>query len=138
MEQAIGETLDGSPLPDPNEGKAPAAVAMRAEAIKAGRRDESATSDALERAFQQHADLWWQETRILSSIDAKIFNRHYQRIIGMGRAVLPLIFSALRDRGGQWYWALECITGDNPAKNAETLIEAKRLWLEYGREHGYK
>lgn len=28
VEQAIGEKLDGSPLPDPNEGKNPAAVAL--------------------------------------------------------------------------------------------------------------
>lgn len=28
VEQAIGEQLDGSPLPDPNAGKNPAAVAL--------------------------------------------------------------------------------------------------------------
>ena len=28
VEQAIGERLDGSPLPDPHEGKNPAAVAL--------------------------------------------------------------------------------------------------------------
>jgi hypothetical protein len=28
VEQAIGERLDGSPLPDPNKGKNPAAVAL--------------------------------------------------------------------------------------------------------------
>jgi hypothetical protein len=28
MEQAIGERLDGSPLPDPHQGKNPAAVAL--------------------------------------------------------------------------------------------------------------
>ena len=28
VEQAIGEKLDGSPLPDPNAGKNPAAVAL--------------------------------------------------------------------------------------------------------------
>jgi hypothetical protein len=28
VEQAIGEKLDGSPLPDPNPGKNPAAVAL--------------------------------------------------------------------------------------------------------------
>lgn len=28
VEQAIGERLDGSPLPDPNEGKNPHAVAL--------------------------------------------------------------------------------------------------------------
>ena len=111
-----------------------------AEAIKGRRRDKGTgrLADSLtEREFRQLAGRWWQETRILSSIQAKIFNQHYQRIIGMGRRVLPLIFSDLRDRGGQWYWALECITGENPAAAARTLPEAKRIWLEYARKHNY-
>jgi hypothetical protein len=111
-----------------------------AQAIKIRRRDESTgnlSGPTVEQEFRQHADLWWQETRVLSSIQAKIFNQHYQRIIGMGQAALPLIFSELRDRGGQWYWALECIVRDNPAAGAETLPEAKRMWLEYARKHNY-
>ncbi|MGA2588968.1 MAG: hypothetical protein ABSH32_03560 [Bryobacteraceae bacterium] len=87
--------------------------------------------------FKTHADKWWDETRILSSIQGKIFNQHYQRIIGMGRPVLPLIFAYLKERGGQWYWALECITGENPAAAANTLAEARQLWLDYASENGY-
>ncbi len=74
---------------------------------------------------------------MLSSIQAKIFNPNYQRIIGMGAPVLPFIFSDLRDRGGQWYWALECITGENPALAAKSLPEAKQLWLDWAKEHKY-
>jgi hypothetical protein len=87
--------------------------------------------------FRKHADLWWKETRVLSSIQAKIFNPNYQLIIGMGQAALPFIFADLRDRGGQWYWALECIIGENPAHDAASLPEAKRLWLDWAREHKY-
>lgn len=108
--------------------------------IKARRRDESAVNlngPTVEQEFREHARQWWQETRILSSIQSKAFNQHYQRIIGMGRAVLPLIFTELRDRGGYWYWALECITGDNPASTATTVREAKAVWLAYGAQHGY-
>ena len=91
----------------------------------------------IRQAFLEHAELWWQETRLLSSIQAKIFNVHYQRIIGMGKPVLPFVFSFLRDRGGQWYWALECITGENPAAKADSLQDAKRIWLAYATEHKY-
>jgi hypothetical protein len=87
--------------------------------------------------FKTYADRWWKETRILSSIQAKIFNQNYQRIIGMGRQVLPLIFADLKRRGGQWYWALECITGENPAAAATTLDEARKQWLDYGIEKGH-
>lgn len=38
VEQAIGEQLDGSPLPDPNAGKNPAAVALgRKGGLKGGK-----------------------------------------------------------------------------------------------------
>ncbi len=38
VEQVIGERLDGSPLPDPNAGKNPAAVAAgRVAGLKGGR-----------------------------------------------------------------------------------------------------
>jgi len=57
VEQAIGERLDGSPLPDPNQGKNPAAVALgklggakggaaRAKALTAKRRKEIAEKAA--------------------------------------------------------------------------------------------
>jgi hypothetical protein len=57
VEQAIGEKLDGSPLPDPSRGKNPAAVALgklggakggkaRAEALSRRRRVEIAKEAA--------------------------------------------------------------------------------------------
>jgi len=87
--------------------------------------------------FKDYADRWWNETRLLSSIQGKIFNHSYQRIIGMGKEVLPLIFADLKQRGGQWYWALECITGENPASTATTLTEARQMWLDYAVEHDH-
>jgi hypothetical protein len=87
--------------------------------------------------FYKYLERWKKETRILSSIQSKIFNQHYQRIMAMGKPVLPLIFSELRNNGGQWYWALECITGHNPAVGATNIPEAKQVWLDYAVEHGY-
>lgn len=91
----------------------------------------------MERQFRTLASRWRDETRVLSSIQAKVFNGNYQRIMAMGAPVLPLIFHDLRDHGGQWYWALECITGDNPAVGAETVQQAKDAWLAYAVERGY-
>lgn len=87
--------------------------------------------------FQQLGGRWRKETRILSSIQAKIYHPSYQRIVGLGTPVLPFIFTDLRDNGGLWYWALECITGDNPAMNANTLEDQKRAWLDYATAKGY-
>ena len=91
----------------------------------------------VEQAFKTLVDQWRKETSVLSSVQAKIFNANYQRVMTLGRQVLPLIFRELRDRGGQWYWALECITGDNPAASAQNISEAKQAWLRYAVERGY-
>jgi hypothetical protein len=92
---------------------------------------------AVEQVFKTLVEQWRKETSVLSSVQAKIFNANYQRIMTLGRQVLPLIFRELRDRGGQWYWALECITGDNPAAGAQNISEAKRAWLTYAVQRGY-
>ena len=90
----------------------------------------------LREEFEKYAAAWRKETRVLSSIQAKIFNPNYQKIIGMGPSVLPYVLADLRDNGGQWYWALECIAHDNPAAGAASITEAKQLWLNYGNANG--
>jgi hypothetical protein len=92
---------------------------------------------AVEQVFKNLVEQWRKETSVLSSIQAKIFNPLYQRIMTLGTQALPLIFRELRDHGGQWYWALECITGDNPAAGAQNISEAKRAWLTYAVQRGY-
>ena len=94
-------------------------------------------SFSVESEFHSLASHWRSETRVLSSIHAKVLNKNYQRVMTMGRAVLPLIFRDLRDSGGYWYWALECITGENPAANCVAMADAKKAWLEYAAQHGY-
>lgn len=49
VEQAIGERLDGSPLPDPNAGKNPAAVALGRLGGKKGGKARAATLSARRR-----------------------------------------------------------------------------------------
>ena len=56
VEQAIGEQLDGSPLPDPNAGKNPAALALsKLGAAKGGKARAAKLSPAKRRAIAQKA-----------------------------------------------------------------------------------
>jgi len=56
VEQAIGEKMDGSPLPDPNEGKNPAAVALgKLGGAKGGRARAKALSPAKLKAIAKKA-----------------------------------------------------------------------------------
>ena len=110
-------------------------VALHFAEVIADRRRE--TKITIAEVFSDRANRWHQETDILSSIQAKIFHRDYQEIIGMGKPALPFIFADLRDRGGPWYWALECICRLNPAEGAKTLPEAKKMWLDYAADNNF-
>ena len=60
----------------------------------------------------------------------------YQRIIGMGWAVVPLLLNELQRQPDHWFWALQAITGEEPARGTETLQAAAEAWLNWGREPG--
>lgn len=56
VEQAIGERLDGSPLPDPNEGKNPHAVALgKLGGAKGGKARAKALTPARRKAIAKAA-----------------------------------------------------------------------------------
>jgi hypothetical protein len=62
----------------------------------------------------------------------------YQRIIGMGPPVVPLILEELRREPDQWFWALEAITEQNPVPQEASgkprlMAEA---WLRWGDQLG--
>jgi hypothetical protein len=91
-----------------------------------------------QREFYRLSEEWRQATGQLSNPQAIILHRAYQRIIGLGPTVLPLIFGELLERGGLWFWALEAITGDNPVPpGSETMREVREAWLAYAALKGY-
>jgi hypothetical protein len=56
VEQAIGETMDGRPLPNPDDGKNPAAVALgKLGGAKGGKARAEALSPAKRRAIAKKA-----------------------------------------------------------------------------------
>jgi hypothetical protein len=65
VEQAIGEQLDGSPLPDPNAGKNPAAVALgKLGGAKGGRaRAKKLTSTKRKSIAKKAAKARWERER---------------------------------------------------------------------------
>ena len=96
-------------------------------------------SDELRQEFRLLADQWHEETGHLSSPQQIAMHFAYQRIIGKGPQVLPLIFEDLEARGGQWYWALRAITGENPVHedHAGKVGLMKKDWLTWARNHGF-
>ena len=58
--------------------------------------DERVPRGELARTFQELADKWRQETGMLSFMHQRALHPAYQRIIGMGWAVVPLLLQELR------------------------------------------
>ena len=94
---------------------------------------------SVEEIFRDAARNWKAETENLSSATETITNRHYLRIIGLGKEALPLIFKDLSESGGFWFTALSSITGANPIRDEDAgRVRAMTLtWMQWGKAHGY-
>ncbi len=91
----------------------------------------------VEERFRGLVDGWKTEMRSSPSSDflRMVASPNYQRIIGMGPAVVPLLLAELEARPDHWGWALEMITGQNPVPpEAQGKMKAiASAWLAWGR-----
>lgn len=92
-----------------------------------------------EATFIQLVNLWREETRGISSTNQMSMHPAYQQIIGMGEAAIPLLLRELEKKSGRWFWALECITREDPVppEHRGKTKEMIRAWLDWGRWRGY-
>jgi len=90
----------------------------------------------LRRLFGELADIWRRETRGVPFLITRVTHWAYQRIMGLGPEVLPLILHELEQQSDHWYWALNAISGEDPAEGVEDFEEAAARWLEWGRATG--
>jgi hypothetical protein len=101
--------------------------------------DEVEIKPADREHFLELADLWENETALLSRTD--MANRHpaYEKIIDMGESAVPLILERMKSRGGHWFAALREITNVNPVKPADrgNVSEMQKSWLKWGKANGY-
>lgn len=97
-------------------------------------------TSGLEATFLQLVEQWRQETGMLSIASKMSLHPAYQRIIGMGQPVVPLILRELEREPDHWFWALQSITGENPVLTEQRgdLVQMAAAWLAWGQEHGYR
>jgi len=98
------------------------------------------TVPELEKTFLELAHQWRRETRGISSTNKASMHPIYQQIIGMGKAVIPLLLRELERNSGQWFWAIQAISREDPVppeKRGQTQ-EMIRYWLEWGKQKGYR
>jgi hypothetical protein len=85
----------------------------------------------LRERFRRLASEWKEQSRYLSNTAQMAMLKPYQRIIGMGWPVVPLILEELRREPDQWFWALEAITGEDPVppEAAGTVRRMAQAWI---------
>ncbi len=97
-------------------------------------------SDAgIQERFRRLADEWKEQSRYLSNAAQMAMLKPYQRIIGLGLPVVPLILDELQREPDQWFWALESITEQNPVP-PEAMGKVRLMaqaWIDWGKQHGY-
>lgn len=93
----------------------------------------------LESVFVQLAEEWRRDTALLSSTMAIATHPVYQRIIGLGPQVVPLILAEMEKQPGHWFWALTALTGENPVSSEDQgcLPAMTDAWLAWGRRNGW-
>jgi len=94
----------------------------------------------LEAEFNHLAEEWRAETGMLSLVTQKSMHPAYQKIISMGRPVVPLILRDVEQKPDHWFWALRAITNDNPVKSEQRgrMKLMAQAWIQWGKEHGYE
>lgn len=96
----------------------------------------TAVDTELRRQFESLSAQWKEESRYLSSTTEIATNPAYQRIIGMGMPVVPLILEDLRKQPYHWFWALNAITGEDPVPKSirGRIREMADAWISWGVE----
>jgi hypothetical protein len=100
----------------------------------------AAPDTKLEALFQSLVRQWKEERGPSSSTTELAMCPSYQRIIGLGPVVVPLLLRELEHAPDHWFWALKAITGVDPVpvESRGKVREMARLWIEWGRQQGYQ
>ncbi len=89
--------------------------------------------------FQKLADLWENETVLLSSSDHATECPTHQEIVSMGESAVPLILERMQSQGGHWFQALRDITGVDPVNPEDrgNVAAMQEAWLDWGKRSGF-
>jgi hypothetical protein len=100
----------------------------------------SASAETVEQRFRRLEATWTAETGYLSSYTDIVEHPAFREIIGLGKAVVPLLLRELEERPRLWVWALPEITGTDPVLpgDAENIARMSAAWLRWGKANGYR
>jgi hypothetical protein len=91
--------------------------------------------------WQRFAELsatWKEERGFSSSLTSLVLSPSYQKVIGLGKPVVPYILAELAVKPDHWFWALSAITGVDPVpvEAAGDIRAMTQAWIRWGDEEG--
>lgn len=96
---------------------------------------------AFKAEFEERADRWDRETAVFSSPTSFYLNKDYMVITAKGienpKEIVPLILNRLLTKGGDWFFALENIAGENPARDIVNYPDAVKAWEDWAKKQGF-
>lgn len=92
--------------------------------------------------FQSLRATWRAERGITSSIHDMCTTPAYLKIIGMGKTAVPLLIGQLREEGTKpdhWFFALNCITGEDPVRPEDRgrMAKMSEAWIAWAEQQAY-
>lgn len=106
---------------------APVVVWTESRAVDTSKKD-------VEQRFNELAQQWYRETRMLSFISQKIMHPAHKRIVTtLGRGALPFILREVKNGRGDWFWTLGMLVDEdeNPPKGIPNFKQASQAWLDW-------
>ena len=102
----------------------------------AQRQKQLTETKSLEVKFQSLAEQWRKDTAHLSSVTKQVMHPSYQRIIGLGPAILPILLREVAQQSGYWFWALNAIAGEDPVQPDDlgNVQRMSKAWLQWGKQ----
>lgn len=100
---------------------------------------ETPNRAGIEDLFHQLAGEWQEERGPMSGVSEVAMLPSYQRIIGLGPAVIPLLLKELQERPDHWFWALNALTRADPIPEESygRLNEMAQAWIQWGEREGH-
>jgi hypothetical protein len=93
----------------------------------------------LQEIFAKLSKEWIIETATLPLINEKFMHSSYQKIIGIGPEIVPILLKEISVNPEYWFWALEAITHESPIKIEQRgrVKDMVNSWIQWGKEKSY-
>ena len=97
------------------------------------------TAEEIQAEFTDLASQWIQSVEGMSSTVEMTKHPAYQKIVSMGKAVVPYLLEDLRNNPLYWLPALRQITQQNPVQPEQRgkIKQMAEAWLNWGKQEGY-